>query len=350
MPADLAGKRILFMAPRFFGYERDIIEALRGRGATVDWLPDRPFDTPLMTAVTRFQRSLIMPAAYRLYRRLLDGFGRPDYDIVFIVNGQTLPRKLLAELRAELPRARFVLYMWDSLENRGSIIDKFDLFDEWSSFDPRTVARFGMPLRPLFFVPGFERPVAKNFDHDISFIGTAHTDRYAVVSKVDAAFSAETRRFWYLYLQAPWVFRAYKVTNPVYRNAKSGAFKFTPIAKSDVQDIFQRSRAVLDIEHPRQVGLTMRTLETVGASKKLVTTNASVRDYDFFDPHNVCVIDREKPVIPPDFLRTPYRPIPDAVYARYRLDGWIDELLGPGGPAVRRHATPAAPVAAAVAR
>lgn len=324
----LAGKRILFMAPRFFGYERDILDELRSRGAVVDWLPDRPFDTPLMTAVTRFQRSLVMPAAHRLYRRLLDGFGRPDYDIVFVVNGQTLPRKLLAELRTELPRARFVLYMWDSLENRSSVVDKFNLFDEQSSFDPRAVARFGMRMRPLFFVPGFERPPTDAFNHHLSFVGTAHTDRYGVVSAVDASLPGDISRFWYLFLQAPWVFYAYKATNPVFRHARPEEFHYTPLARATVQDVFHRSRAILDIEHPRQAGLTMRSFETMGASKKLVTTNAGVRDYEFYDPANICVIDRRGACVPEEFLQTPYRPIAPEIYARYRLAGWVDELLG----------------------
>ena len=50
----LSGKRILFMAPKFFGYETEIARALAARGALVDLLPDRPFGSPFMTAITRF--------------------------------------------------------------------------------------------------------------------------------------------------------------------------------------------------------------------------------------------------------------------------------------------------------
>ena len=52
----LAGKRVLFFAVRYFGYEQRIMDELRRRGAEVDYLPDRPFNTPLMTAVTRYSR------------------------------------------------------------------------------------------------------------------------------------------------------------------------------------------------------------------------------------------------------------------------------------------------------
>lgn len=74
-------------------------------------------------------------------------------------------------------------------------------------------------------------------------------------------------------------------------------------------------------------GLTMRTFETLGASKKLVTTNAQVRDYDFFDPSNILVIDRKLPPrIPDSFLETAYVPARADIYAKYSLQGWIKDV------------------------
>jgi hypothetical protein len=323
----LSGKRILFIAPRFFSYENDIIAALERRGAKVDWLPDRPFDTPFMTAVTRFQPRAILPAAYRLYRKKLTEFGRASYDIVLVLNGQTLPKKLLIELRAELPKAQFILYMWDSLENRGSIVENLDQFDDCLSFDPRAVERFGMHLRPLFFSPGFEMAPEHAFDHDISFIGTAHTDRYHIVSEVDANLPADKSRFWYLFLQARWVYHVYRRTNPAYKGASISDFRFDPLPRSTVQGVFRKSSTILDIEHPMQTGLTMRTFETMGAQKKLVTTNEGVRDYPFYDAQNIHVIDRKKPSVPAGFLETPYRSIEPSLYQKYSIDGWVEDVL-----------------------
>jgi hypothetical protein len=54
---------------------------------------------------------------------------------------------------------------------------------------------------------------------------------------------------------------------------------------------------VLDIQHPRQTGLTMRTLEALGAGKKLVTTNVQVKEYDFYDERQVRVVDRMNPSV-----------------------------------------------------
>jgi hypothetical protein len=94
-----------------------------------------------------------------------------------------------------------------------------------------------------------------------------------------------------------------------------------------VQSVFAESLAVVDIEHPNQRGLTIRTFETIGAGKKLITTNKSVVNYDFYSSGNVFVIDRAKPEIPLNFLMTPAAQYSSEILYRYSLAGWIDEIF-----------------------
>lgn len=326
--ADLAGKRVLFSAPRFFGYEQEIAAELRRRGAQVDFLADRPFDSPLLHAAARFSRRAVLMHTEREYRRSLAEFAGGSYDHVFIVNGQTMPRGLLAEIRRDNPRARFTLYMWDSLANRRDALGLLDLFDRAFSFDPDAARAHAMRFRPLFFAPAYEAPdEPQEIVHDISFIGTAHTDRHAVVSRLDATLDPQVRRFWYLYLQARWVWLAYRASNPAFRGAPMADFRFTSLPRAEGVRTFWQSRVILDIEHPRQTGLTIRTFETLGARRKLVTTNAGIRDYAFYDPALVRVIDRKAPQVDAGFLRDDAPGLDEAVRQRYSLAGWLDEVF-----------------------
>ena len=225
--------------------------------------------------------------------------------------------------------AKVILYMWDSIENRRGVLANLPLFDATFSFDPLSSRHYGMQLRPLFFSKGFAQPPQESFDYHLSFVGTAHTDRYGVISQLRQRLNPALSTYWFLYLQAPWVFHAYRLMQPSMRSARREDFSFRPLDKTTVQSIFARSRAVLDIEHPLQRGLTMRTFETMGSHKKLITTNAQVRDYDFFNPDNICVIDRHAPIVPADFLGSPYSLLPQAVYERYSIAGWLDEIMGP---------------------
>ncbi len=90
---------------------------------------------------------------------------------------------------------------------------------------------------------------------------------------------------------------------------------------------------MLDVEHPRQRGLTMRTIETLLSGRKLITTNRHIVDSDLFDPSRVHVISREHPQVPQAFFEMPFAPVPEAVRSRYTLRRWIVDLIGNGEPA-----------------
>jgi hypothetical protein len=323
----LANKHVLLIAPRFFGYDIEIHQELLRRGAIVDFLPDRPFDTPLMTAVTRLRPNWISLPAQQLYIRELERFGTKSYDYILVVNGQTVCTAMLMFLRKEFPDTRMLLYMWDSIENRRHTVEKLEHFDGTFTFDPHDARKLGMTLRPLFYAPGFEKRQQGHFKYQLSFIGTAHTDRYAVVDRLKHGLLPEFHCYWYLYLQAPWVYQYYRLTKPGFRHASQSEFNFAPLAKGTVHQVFADSLAVLDIEHPHQRGLTMRTFETLGSCKKLVTTNKEVLDYDFYRKENICVIDRKAPAVPREFLETPYLALEDALYRKYSIAGWLDEVM-----------------------
>lgn len=320
-------RRVLLIAPRFFGYEEDIRSEIERRGFAVDLLPDRPFRSPVLVAAAKIRPELTFIYTDCLYRRLLESFGARHYEMILVVNGQTVSRAMLRFLRASYPRSRFVLYMWDSVENRPIVLSKLDQFDSSYSFDPESARRYGMTLRPLFFSKSFEEMPYAEIAFDLSFVGTMHTDRYAVIDRVRRHLPKGVRTYWYMYLKAPWVYYWSRAVKPSMKQTSSSDFKFVPLSREGVQLTFARSHAILDVEHPQQRGLTMRTFETLGARRKLVTTNAQIRDYDFFSDRNVCVIDREYPAIPRAFLESPFEAIPPDTYRRYTLAGWAEEVL-----------------------
>jgi hypothetical protein len=105
-------------------------------------------------------------------------------------------------------------------------------------------------------------------------------------------------------------------------------FYFEPLAKYEVQRLFSDSFAILDIQHPHQVGLTMRTFEAMGAGKKLITTNARVKNTDFYNPENILVVERDSvPSIPSGFFLTPYVPPSDFILNKYSINGWLDDVV-----------------------
>ena len=101
-----------------------------------------------------------------------------------------------------------------------------------------------------------------------------------------------------------------------------------PISEMDNYDNMEKSKTILDVQFSSQIGLTMRTIESLGMKNKLITTNPSIKYYDFYNSDNVFIIERKKPVIDKNFLEIPYRTIPKEIYEKYSLDTWVKTLTG----------------------
>jgi hypothetical protein len=94
-----------------------------------------------------------------------------------------------------------------------------------------------------------------------------------------------------------------------------------------VGELVKRSRIILDISKPGQAGLSFRFFEAMASRKKVITTNRSVVDYDFYNPANILVIDEANPVIPERFMTDPYVDVPEHIYRKYTLQGWVKTVF-----------------------
>jgi hypothetical protein len=321
--------RVLLIAPSFFGYEQDIAAGLMSCGQHVDILPDRPFSSPLMKAFLRFRPELggHMACDYFFARRL-EELGQNDYSIILVIQGEGITARTLKTFRTAYPHAKIVFYTWDSIENKPFSKQNLSMYDYCSTFDPVDAKKYGLNFRPLFFADGFDRQTNLTYAYDLSFIGTVHSDRYKIVRALLEQLPTDARTFIYLYLQAPWMFDLRRLFTKTVEGAARDDFCFVPLSKDVVQATFFSSRAVLDIEHVNQHGATMRTIETVGSKRKLVTTNKSLRDYDFYNPLNIQIVDRRAPRLDQDFLQTPYHEVPEEIRQKYTVRQWIQDVCG----------------------
>jgi hypothetical protein len=65
----------------------------------------------------------------------------------------------------------------------------------------------------------------------------------------------------------------------------------------------------------------------LGKEIKLITTNAKIKEYDFYNSANILIIDRTNPVIDENFINAPYQSLPDELYYKYSIDGWLEDIF-----------------------
>lgn len=326
----LQGKRILFFSANAFGIPENIVAFMQKMGATVDYFDERPANTFLVKALIRINRNLLARRIDRYYHRIIDKISRYQYDYIFFIKGESISRRNLQELRSMYPYAKFIIYHWDSIANNRNALNLLPLFDKAYSFDKADCSQLDIKFLPLFYLPDYKTipsgPVS--YDYDLLFVGTTHSDRYRFIhSIVDQIRRLGGRCFIYFFFQNKILFYKMKLQDKSMRQMSIKEVYFEAIGKEKLLELYARSRIIVDAQHPKQTGLTMRCIEALGAKRKLITTNQEIKKYDFYHPDNILIVDRVSPVIPKVFFESPYVKIPDDIYIKYSLDVWIKTIF-----------------------
>ncbi len=326
---DIKGKRILFFGLETMGYEKKILAKMQELGAVVDYHSERPVSSQFGKAIVKMAPNVLNKKTEEYYHGILEQHRGTKYDIVFIMKCDTPTVRVLRWIKKRFPEAELRLHIWDSLVNIPNIEEKLGLFDRITSFDRKDCEshpEFG--FRPLFYIDDLAKENTEDTIYDVSFCGTIHSDRYMVLEEIRRQCEEHRMKFYgYYYMQSKLAYYYLKLRDKRFKNVPIKALHFQTIGSDEVNRIFNCSKAVVDIQHPSQTGLTMRTIETLGARKKLITTNKDIVNYDFYNDNNICLISREKPVVSEDFLSSPYQKIGDDVYEYYSLKHWVLDVL-----------------------
>lgn len=322
-------QNVLFITPSFFGYEKALKEKLEALGATVDMYEERLHGSFTDAVCLRLRlHKVIQGRINNYFRSIFNTTAVKQYDYVWINNPEALTEGLLLELKAQQPQAKFCLYMWDNFRNKPMVPKLLKHFDHVASFDREDCELYGMNFLPLFYTDAYqydENKAMREFQYKVSFVATAHSDRVALIRKLrNQCDRHDWKYYFYLFLPNKLTFYGLKVLEKGYRGAVISDISFESLSHEAIQDVVKQSEAIVDIQHPLQTGLTMRTFEiALGMRKKLITTNKTVENYDFYHPSNICIIDRENPSIPEDFMTTPYFMLDEELYQKYSITSWI---------------------------
>lgn len=96
---------------------------------------------------------------------------------------------------------------------------------------------------------------------------------------------------------------------------------------NEVFEIVKKSRILLDLQRPKQKGLSFRVFEAIALQKKLITTNTDIVNYDFYDANNIFIVDPENIEIPSNFFSTSYKPLPPKIVKHYHISSWVKHVF-----------------------
>lgn len=325
----LSGKNILYLSARTFNLEEQIKAKLEEFGANVTFYDERLKDTNITKAIIRVKKDLYSRKITKYYEEILSNTKDKSYDYLLVVRGEVVPEFFLKKFKENHPACIFIFYNWDSFKNTNNTVPLLHLYDRKFTFDPEDAKTYNINFRPLYYIDEYLNiDQNKEIKYDMLFLGTAHSDRYVISSKIKNILEENGKTaFCYYFMHSKWVYYFKKRFDKTFQHFELSKLSFKSLSLKEMASLYEISNVILDINHPNQKGLTMRTFEAIGAKRKLITTNKEIKKFGFYNPNNIYLIDREDSVLDLDFFDKPYENIDEEVYNKLSISGWIYNLF-----------------------
>ena len=185
---NLNGKTVLFLAPKFFGYEIEIKKELENFGAKIIYFDERPKNDFFTKAFVRLNlKSFISKRIDDYYENIIKTTINENIDYLFLVAPETISIKTIKEIKSIHKNTQVFTYFWDSSKNKKTALDYLNISDRYFTFDFNdTKIDEKIKFLPLFYIIDYENiaDIKNEFIYDICFIGTIHSDRYKIIKEI----------------------------------------------------------------------------------------------------------------------------------------------------------------------
>jgi hypothetical protein len=308
-------KKIIFICPKFIGYDIAIKEEIENLGGSVLMFNDRPYNgvydffKKININIVKVFQSVI----WHLRLRTVD---MSSYDTFFMIRGEHVPLFVLEKFkRAGL---NMIMYQWDSVKNCSYLYQEV-FFDKVSTFDSGDAKLYGFDYLPLFYRKEYGKLQSRKTEiKNALFVGTYQEERYKSVLEMQE------------YLNKIGIDTIVKIKIPFYYYIKLKLkgiiierkhLIFENIGFSEMLELYLNADIIIDIANVNQKGLTMRTFEALGANRILLTNNLSILDEPFYNSKNIKIFNEHF------FDETFKENIKINIVEGQRIDNWIIKLL-----------------------
>ena len=272
--------------------------------------------------------------------RLTTGEQNKVYDLLLVIDGKCLHPHLFATLRARNPKIRVINYLYDTTRGNYHFQINTKFFDKVVTYDMFDSQTYGWEFMPI---PWCKISHSTQTKYAFFAMGTYNPSRYSLFRLIDhVSEEHQLNSFVKLYTKKIKYFPIKYCANLILKQKHYLPFNVYYsrfITHSFIpKDIFQKamleSEVIVDSIDPRQDGLTARCTWALGAGKKIITNNKSIKLYDFYTPNQILVVEDDAHTeatksLVLDFMKSTYV-MPTEIrnkIDKFRMDNWLTTLL-----------------------
>lgn len=243
-----------------------------------------------------------------------------DYQKIIVLDTALLfDARLLDNIARKAPKAEKYFYSWNKVRDEAFFAAGKSAADragfKYYSYDRGDCGKYGLHFNTIMYDRTLKLAESKP-EYDTLFLGFLKDRKEDLLSLHRMMENAS--------LKPHFVIVDYR------KEHEDLPFDFTDkyIPYYDYLKLVGNSRAILDISQQGQDGYSMRVMEALFFQKKLITTNAAVRDAAFYRDSNILIIDFGKTTTEEihAFYEKPFQPYDEKILAYYSIQAWADRF------------------------
>lgn len=261
-----------------------------------------------------YKKELVRQHKLREYYKKIDNLNSLDYALV--IRPDMFPIPVIEALKKKTKK--LIAYQWDGIEKFPKVKDYFSLFDTFFCFDTEDKENSIKPITNFYF--DFIKPTYKEFNHRrplLYFVGSYWENRE---KKIDHFIHTLSNMEVELAIYIQYLNKS-EIKNPKITYIKDRISFMENLKNVENADI------LIDFVDPVHNGLSLRFFEGMYYKKKVITDNKMVKQYDFYHPNNIFVLENENYPLINDFINSPYFEVPENIVKKYGFSSWIKRII-----------------------
>lgn len=231
-----------------------------------------------------------------------------EYEIIIITD--SIYNNIISKFIRKKFKGRIILWYWNPVIGAFNP-NNIEIKDcELWSFDKDDCETYGMKYNTTYYFDTIKLP-NESIENDIYFIGS-DKGRLEKLIELEKLFNKNNLKTEFHITKSKFSNNEYKFKNLI---------DYNEVLKS-----IAKSKAILDYVQEGQIGLTQRPMEAIFHSKKLITNDKNIIEYDFYNKNNIFILGYDDIENIYEFLNSPYIPIDKKIIGRYDFSNWCSRI------------------------
>ncbi len=323
----MTNKKIAVISFDHWDYDKHIVNTLQKKGINATHIKIGGFrHQNLFQRLTNTFSKIFLNKNPKLKKRqdfILKTLAKIGFqDQILVINPELIDLEYHLEIKKSTNK--YIAYLYDSV-NRCPVEHLLNgIFDTIFSFDDNDIAKYNFK-KTNNYIYFDKKPLDLNKPEFDVFYLASYDKRLDLLNEISRKLISINKTYLFIVVgKKTWKKNVLKLFD---NSNKSIIYRRNRIKQQDIGTFYSKTNVILDLVRDKQIGLSFRVFEAMAFQKKIITSNKSIKNYDFYNPKNILIVDKSNLEFDKSFFENNYEPLPDEIYSKYTINSWVENVF-----------------------